>query len=404
MIDNSYTQSGNVGPIRNALNKYFQVNQQDNMNICYDYFSLTVNKGGCANNTINFDIPSSRWTNINAAYRAITRETADVKVLISDGIPSVDDRTMNGHPLTCVYDTGGARLAGCDPVPNIHEFDDIKACNSNPTYKRGGPQKLEDACLAPYPVGTANADVVVEVGGAEGANSANLLQAKKNKAKDNLYFVGMNSFADALPDILNFACKRTGSIPNRQPNPPGEPSGRGVVPFSFSMTNVTTDKTIDSATFKLCDVTDGENCTVTDVPVDLSPGQTVSQSNTLVVPTTFMTNTNQYIATCQLNYSDGSQQQCAQYNVNANDGVRIDLTAQDDSLADAAQSYSDLADINHDGIVENGVYRPVINSIDLALCFANVGQDPKNNQNNANIVADDVIDMLDCSVVIANWK
>ncbi|MGB4966407.1 MAG: hypothetical protein WBO77_04860, partial [Microgenomates group bacterium] len=114
MIDTSSTQQKNIKPeIERPLNGFFSGKVFKDVTFSYDTFNIIAPRqsGGPANETIQFSLADDQnWTNLNAAFEVIMKRKDDVKILISDGIPSAlspfnNIRANNpaNTPLQCVY-------------------------------------------------------------------------------------------------------------------------------------------------------------------------------------------------------------------------------------------------------------------------------------------------------------
>lgn len=391
MIDNSSTQTGNIALIKQKLDQYFATHRNDRVSICYDTFSRDAEPGNCANNTINFNVPASRWTNVNEAFDVLRSATADVKVFISDGIPSVLNSTLNGKPIKCTYSVKGTRLDGCDPIKGVHSNKTIDECNR--AYP--GSQKIQDVCPVPYPIGSANAHHSIIVAGAEGSIPANVAAAG-GKLHNSL-----DAFLNELPTILDTVCQRGASRGSQQQsNPQRTPtrsaqSGSGSIgqiksPFlgSYQILNIS-ESNIETVNIRLCNQF-GQNCAEESRQLTIGAGETYSFTQNLESLKTRVGQSGSYLVSCEIIYENGTTKECPSKTTKSNESIKFELAATDEQIEGGGRSYHALADVDGDGFItaqdfSRYLFAETVSSDDIDPIY--------------DIVADGVLDARDRSII-----
>ncbi len=380
LIDNSMTQRANLGGISTALDNYFDAHPDDEVTISYDTFNRRVEAGGSARNTINFNVPPKRWTNINAALDAIRSNGADIKVFISDGIPSVRDAAG----FQCTFHTGGRVLSGCDPLdfddsPGRRNFtENVQACADK--YTGGDIAAYRTACGGePYVFGTGGADHSVALLGAEGMGGG--IPAAGGRVHN-----GLEPFLAQLPEMLDALCGRTQNAGG------GAGAQSASIGYSMSIENNSDSKTVESVSIDLCDASN--NCDSRKIDRTVGPGQSAKTNDVFSkLLTSPILESSTYDIKCTVNYEDGQTQECGVGSIAGNNGMRYKVSI-DDSGADAQpETYVDASDF--DGNCS-------VNTLDYVRFLKQSESVTAGVLEQFDIVLDDKINAQDRSVVINN--
>lgn len=377
MIDTSSTQQSNIKPlIEKPLNDFFKTKTFKNVSFSYNTFNIVAPRqsGGPSNETIQFNLADNQnWTNLNAAFDVIKSRKEDIRVLISDGIPSVlgpftSVRAKNSSiQLQCAYDTDGTNAKGCSPIADTPGRTD--------NYMKANDCKKDDMfganfnkyCEIPYPVGSSTATHAVRLGGAEGISRTNL--GKAGVPPEEIY-----------DDMSTFLNKLEGIIQKAPCHP--EPLALRPVTSSFSIQNTSINKTISSVEVKTCSL-DGKQCQTFINPVRIEPQSTKQFSQP--IPQSVLPE-NRTVFTCSVKLSDGSSLPCPEKKV-IDESVRFALQSNGRQVSGSAQTFLQASDVNKDGVV---------NVIDYVLCQRQIA---KSGAKSCDIIPDNVVNAQDFSVV-----
>lgn len=375
MIDTSSTQQSNIKPlIEKPLNDYFSTKTFKNVTFTYNTFNIAAPRqsGGPSNETIQFSLADNQnWTNLNAAFDVIRSRKEDIRVLISDGIPSVlgpftNVRAKNSSvQLQCAYDTDGKNAKGCSPVADTPGRDDNYMKENDCKKDNMFGANFNEYCKVPYPVGTSTATHAVRLGGNEGISTANL-----RASGAGVIYKDMDEFLGALEGIIKNA-----------PCHP-EPLTLRPVTSSFSIQNTSLTKTISSVDVKTCSST-GKQCQTFTNPVRIEPQSTKQFSQS--IPETVLPE-NRTVFTCNLKLTDGSSLPCPEKKA-IDESVRFSLQSNGKQVSGSAQTFLQAADVNKDGRV---------NAIDYVLCQKQI---VSKGAKSCDIIPDNVVNAQDFSVV-----
>lgn len=384
MIDNSSTQALNPQKLSTAINNYFGTPQNpkhiyNNINFSYDTFNVKVDDGPPPQlRQMNLSISGKNWTNINAAFDRLRTTTADMKVFVSDGIPTVLDTTLNGRAIQCAYkhdptgsgDINSTKLIGCEPKVGKREPDlNVSQCNGR--YNAGGQGKrIQDVCANPYPVTSSNAThtVMAPVAGGETPIKTTV------EAAGGRYYNTPEEFITALPTLFDALCPAGGSgLLGGQPR---------TFMSTFTVQNRSTNKSVQSVTVKTCNQAGG-NCQSFLNTVGIQPQSTGRFSQ--VIPDSVPA-ASRALITCDVQYSDGSSLPCPKKQTQ-NESIQFNLTVDNRNVSGSTKTFLQAADVNNDGVV---------NGIDYVLCQKQIATTGKKT---CDIVSDDLVNAQDISVV-----
>lgn len=344
MIDNSSTQKENIDDITTALDSYFANHKDDRVSISYDTFNRQVDNGGSGINTIKFAISQKRWTNINAAFNRLTSKSADIKVFISDGVPSVND--VSGVPGDrCTYGYRGSKLTGCDPK----EVNDSTAPDCHPSRnftclddcKKSTPDIL-NKCSQQYPLGSSNATHNVVVEGNEGVISENVAKAGGKQ------FGSLAEFTKILPELIDEACERNPDILN---------AGHSSLGLSMRVQNRSSKKTVSSLSLEFCEEGTA-NCQEMTINQTVPAGKSLINNDSIKDLNKIPLNTDKnYNLKCQISYTKGKNDDCGTQVVSGRDGgIRNVVNISNSGVKSTPQTYLEASDLNNDSCVNSNDY------------------------------------------------
>ena len=351
---------------------------QDRITFTTRFFARDIHAKSAVSTPTTFNFPVQaglNWTNLKAALESITAPT----FLITDGLPSVV-AYGNSADSTCVYGRGDYMS---NPANRNHTAD-----GCSPNEATGGLNSNIQSCAR-----------ICSTKKYSDAYADSLITSNKNKT----YGIFVNTGAYAYKPFLSSVSKQVlevsdlpgkiheifDDICNRGVPAGTPPSDGGAGPLNFqssySISNTSTTKTIETVYIKSCD-SSGNNCQETERPVAIGPQST--SKFTQALPDSASSGLD--LLTCDIGYSDGTRLPCPAKNIGQNSGLQFNLSANGSGVTGKIQSFLEASDLNHDGIV---------NGLDFAQC---VGQINGNGVKSCDIMSDDQVNAQDISVLLDN--